>query len=51
MDAINEDPKLRARLLAKTKSAKQHMDEHNWGNIENRSPEMQALIDKLENWP
>ncbi|MFJ2272547.1 RHS repeat-associated core domain-containing protein, partial [Streptomyces sp. NPDC087849] len=51
VDAINEDPKLRADLLSKTKSAKEHMDEHNWGNAENRSSEMQALIDKLENWP
>lgn len=51
VDAINEDPKLRADLLSKVKSAKEHMDDHNWGNKENRSSEMQALIEKLENWP
>ncbi|MBT2389217.1 type IV secretion protein Rhs [Streptomyces sp. ISL-1] len=51
VDAVNNDPKLRADLLAKAKSAKEHMDDHNWGNTENRSAEMQALIEKLENWP
>ncbi|MFI9582773.1 hypothetical protein ACIHCQ_13210 [Streptomyces sp. NPDC052236] len=51
MDALNNDPKLRADLPAKAESAKEHMDDHNWGNTENRSPEMKALIDKLENWP
>ncbi|WP_051833101.1 putative T7SS-secreted protein [Streptomyces katrae] len=51
VDAVNNDPKLRADLLAKAKSAKEHMDTHNWGNSQNRSAEMQALIDKLENWP
>ncbi|MEU9376454.1 hypothetical protein AB0D94_22135 [Streptomyces sp. NPDC048255] len=51
VDAVNNDPKLRADLLAKAKSAKEHMDDHNWGNTQNRSSEMQALIDKLENWP
>ncbi|MFD5409540.1 putative T7SS-secreted protein [Streptomyces nojiriensis] len=51
VDAVNNDPKLRADLLAKAKSAKEHMDTHNWGNSKNRSGEMQALIDKLENWP
>ncbi|MEV6583198.1 putative T7SS-secreted protein [Streptomyces sp. NPDC051582] len=51
VDAVNNDPKLRADLLAKAKSAQEHMDNHNWGNSQNRSAEMQALIDKLENWP
>jgi RHS repeat-associated protein len=51
VDAVNNDPKLRADLLEKAKSAKEHMDDHNWGNTQNRSAEMQALIDKLENWP
>ncbi|MFJ5712816.1 DUF6531 domain-containing protein, partial [Streptomyces sp. NPDC093105] len=51
LDAVNNDPALRADLLAKAKAAKAEMDDHNWGNKQNRSAEMQALIDKLENWP
>ncbi|WP_331742707.1 hypothetical protein [Streptomyces sp. NBC_01006] len=51
VDAVNNDRKLRAYLLARAKSAKEHMDTHNRGNSQNRSAEMQALIDKLENWP
>ncbi|MEV4970004.1 putative T7SS-secreted protein [Streptomyces scopuliridis] len=51
VDAVNTDPKLRADLLTKAKSAQEHMLDHNWGNKKNRSDEMQALIDKLENWP
>ncbi|MEV7369743.1 putative T7SS-secreted protein [Streptomyces sp. NPDC090301] len=51
LDAVNNDPALRADLLAKSKAAKAEMDDHNWGNKQNRSAEMQALIDKLENWP
>ncbi|KMO93910.1 hypothetical protein [Streptomyces roseus] len=51
LDTVNNDPKLRADLLAKAKSAKEHMDTHNWGDSQNRSAEMQALIDKPENWP
>ncbi|WP_159043242.1 DUF6531 domain-containing protein [Streptomyces sp. NBRC 110028] len=48
VDAVNNDAKLRADLLAKAKSAKEHMDDHNWGNRQNRSEEMQKLIDYLE---
>ncbi|WP_421107835.1 DUF6531 domain-containing protein [Streptomyces sp. NEAU-S77] len=48
VDAVNNDAKLRADLLAKAKSAKEHMDDHNWGNKQNRSEEMQKLIDHLE---
>ncbi len=51
LEAVNNDPALRADLLAKSKAAKAEMDDHNWGNKQNRSAEMQALIDKLENWP
>jgi RHS repeat-associated protein len=51
VDAVNSDPKLRADLLEKAKAAKEHMEDHNWGNKQNRSGEMQALIEKLENWP
>ncbi|MFJ5636770.1 putative T7SS-secreted protein [Streptomyces goshikiensis] len=51
VEAVENDPKLRADLLAKAKSAQQHMEDHNWGNTQNRKDEMQALIDKLENWP
>ncbi|WP_228981036.1 putative T7SS-secreted protein [Streptomyces sp. DH12] len=51
LDAVNNDPALRADLLAKSKAAKAEMDDHNWGNRQNRSAEMQALIDKLESWP
>ncbi|MEV7671106.1 hypothetical protein [Streptomyces sp. NPDC088752] len=51
LDAVNNDPALRADLLAKSKAAKAEMDDHNWGNKQNRSAEMQALIDKLENLP
>ncbi|MFG2297747.1 putative T7SS-secreted protein [Streptomyces sp. NPDC048603] len=51
VEAVENDPKLRADLLAKAKSAKEHMEDHNWGNTQNRKDEMQALIDKLENWP
>ncbi|GAB2584567.1 hypothetical protein GCM10027168_16660 [Streptomyces capparidis] len=48
VDAVNNDPKLRADLLEKAKSAKEHMDDHNWGNKQNRSEEMQRLIDHLK---
>lgn len=52
VDAVNNDPKIRADLLAKAKSAHEHMTTgNNWGNKQNRAEEMQALIDKLENWP
>ncbi|MFF4230982.1 putative T7SS-secreted protein [Streptomyces sp. NPDC001820] len=52
VDAVNNDPKLRADLLAKAKSAHEHMTTgNNWGNKQNRAAEMEALIDKLENWP
>ncbi|MCY0946707.1 putative T7SS-secreted protein [Streptomyces antarcticus] len=51
VEAVENDPKLRADLLAKAKSAQQHMEDHNWGNTQNRKDEMQALIDRLENWP
>nr|WSX49381.1 hypothetical protein OG409_10705 [Streptomyces sp. NBC_00974] len=51
VEAVENDPKLRADLLAKAKSAQQHMEDHNWGNTQNRKDEMQALIDTLENWP
>nr|WTB05517.1 hypothetical protein OG546_15605 [Streptomyces antimycoticus] len=45
---MNNDTKLRADLLAKAKSAKEHMDDHNWGNKQNRSGEMQKIIEFLE---
>ncbi|WP_435887525.1 RHS repeat-associated core domain-containing protein [Streptomyces antimycoticus] len=48
VDAVNNDTKLRADLLAKAKSAKEHMDDHNWGNKQNRSGEMQKIIEFLE---
>lgn len=51
VDAVNKDPRLRADLLGKAKAATEHMDNHNRGNKQNRPSEMQALIDKLENWP
>ncbi|MFJ8885943.1 putative T7SS-secreted protein [Streptomyces sp. NPDC102402] len=51
VDAVNTDPKLRADLLTKATSAREHMLDHNWGNKKNRSDEMTALIDKLEGWP
>lgn len=51
VDAVNTDPKLRADLLTKAKSAREHMLDHNWGNKVNRADEMKALIDKLEGWP
>ncbi len=48
MDAVDSDAKLRADLLAKAKSAQEHMKDHNWGNKKNRADEMQDLIDHLE---
>lgn len=51
VDAVNTDPKLRADLLVKARSAQEHMLDHNWGNKENRADEMKALIKKLEGWP
>ncbi|MFE1404248.1 putative T7SS-secreted protein [Streptomyces sp. NPDC058770] len=50
VDAVNTDPKLRADLLVKSKAAREHMLDHNWGNKKNRADEMKALIDKLEEW-
>ncbi|MFJ8750958.1 putative T7SS-secreted protein [Streptomyces sp. NPDC102441] len=51
VDAVNTDPKLRADLLAKATSAREHMLDNNWGNKKNRADEMKALIEKLEGWP
>lgn len=51
VNAVNTDPKLRADLLAKATSAREHMLDHNWGNKKNRAEEMKALIEKLEGWP
>ncbi|WTI78504.1 DUF6531 domain-containing protein [Streptomyces sp. NBC_00727] len=51
VDAVNNDPKLRADLLAKATSAREHMLDHNWGNNKNRAGEMTNLIEKLEGWP
>ncbi|MFI6728181.1 putative T7SS-secreted protein [Streptomyces atratus] len=51
VDAVNTDPKLRADLLTKARSAQEHMLDHNWGNKKNRADEMKALIEKLEGWP
>ncbi|MDJ0342323.1 hypothetical protein QMK19_21545 [Streptomyces sp. H10-C2] len=51
VEAVNSDPALRADLIAKAKSAKENMLDHNWGNTVNRANEMQALIDSLEKTP
>jgi RHS repeat-associated protein len=48
---VNADPKLQADLVAKAKSARDHMLDHNWGDKQNRAAEMQALMDKLEKTP
>ncbi|MFI5531909.1 RHS repeat-associated core domain-containing protein [Kitasatospora sp. NPDC051853] len=49
VDLVNSDPKLAADLLAKAKSAQEHMKNgNNWGNKHNRADEMQELIDYLE---
>ncbi|WP_405913079.1 hypothetical protein OG760_21155 [Streptomyces sp. NBC_00963] len=45
------DPKLRADLIAKATSAREHMLDHNWGNNKNRADAMKKLIDKLESMP
>ncbi|MFJ1866293.1 hypothetical protein ACIOD1_16825 [Streptomyces sp. NPDC088097] len=49
VEAVENDPEPRADLPAKAKSAQQHMEDHHWGNAQNREGEMRALIDKLEN--
>nr|WP_203599119.1 DUF6531 domain-containing protein [Streptomyces sp. SID10853] len=51
VDAVSNDPKLRADLIAKATSAREHMLDHNWGNKKNRADEMKKLIDKLESMP
>jgi RHS repeat-associated protein len=51
VDAVAKDPKLRADLIAKATSAREHMLDHNWGNNKNRADEMKKLIDKLESMP
>ncbi|MEZ0065303.1 RHS repeat-associated protein [Streptacidiphilus sp. MAP12-20] len=51
VDLVNSDPSIRADLLAKAKSAQEHMKDHNWGNTKNRADEMQALIDFLKGTP
>ncbi|MFD8479561.1 DUF6531 domain-containing protein [Kitasatospora sp. NPDC059673] len=48
-DLVHSDPKLRADLIAKAKSAQDHMrNGGNWGNKQNRADEMQHLIEYLE---
>lgn len=51
VDAVAKDPKLRADLIVKATSAREHMLDHNWGNKQNRADEMKKLIDKLESMP
>jgi RHS repeat-associated protein len=51
VDAVNNDPKIRADLLEKAKSAREHMLSHNWGNTVNRAEEMTRIIEKLEGTP
>ncbi|AGS69418.1 putative T7SS-secreted protein [Streptomyces collinus] len=51
VDAVTNDPKIRADLLEKAKSAREHMLEHNWGNKVSRADEMTKIIDKLEGAP
>lgn len=48
VDALHDDPKLRADFISKATEARQHMSDHNWGFAENRGNEMQSIIDYLE---
>jgi hypothetical protein len=48
LDAIRNDPQLRADMIAKARSAMEHMNSHNWNNNVNRASEMHFLIKALE---
>ncbi|WP_411134951.1 putative T7SS-secreted protein [Streptomyces sp. C10] len=48
VDALHDDPKLRADFISKATEARQHMSDHNWGFAENRGNEMKSIIDYLE---
>ncbi|MGW7486024.1 putative T7SS-secreted protein [Streptomyces sp. NPDC054786] len=48
VDALHDDPKLRADFISKATEARQHMLDHNWGFAENRGNEMKSIIDYLE---